>query len=36
MDLQVIGIDTVNWFDSAQDEDLLENPSECGIELRVP
>ena len=32
MDLEGIGINVGNWFDSAQDRNLLESPCECGIE----
>ena len=32
MDLEEIGINAGNWFDSAQDKGLMESPFECGIE----
>ena len=32
MDIKEIGINTMNWVDSAQDRALLDNPYECDIE----
>ena len=32
MDLKEIGTNTKKWIDSAQGRDLLESPSDCGIE----
>ena len=36
MDLKEIGINTINWVDSAQDRDYWKAPVNAALNLRVP